>query len=118
MRRLIGVAPVPASGLPLDPDTRKLFGQAAHSAEIRREIVAHSTGRRLSPYFIDRLVRRSFETVRPQAFAGYLPSLADEDFHGLIAGSEVPVKLILGDHDPEMNDGLMRRTWSAWYPTA
>lgn len=116
VRRMIGVAPVPASGLPLDPDTRRLFAQAARSAEIRREIIAHSTGRRLSPYFIDRLVRRSFETTDAQAFAGYLPSWADEDFHALIAGSEVPVKLILGDRDPEMNEALMRRTWFAWYP--
>lgn len=118
VRRLVAVAGVPASGMGFDARTRRLFAEAAHSAEGRRAIVDHSTGGRLEPAYVDRVVAHSVRTSRVEAFAGYLPSWADGDFHEQVDGIPTPVKVIVGEHDPEMNADLMRATWLRWYPNA
>lgn len=118
VRRLVAVAGVPASGMGFDAQTRRLFAEAAHSAQVRRGIVDHSTGGRLEPGWVDRVVAHSLRTARVEAFAGYLPSWADGDFHEQIEGAPCPVKVIVGEHDPEMNPELMRATWLRWYPNA
>ena len=115
VRALIGVAPVPASGLSLDAETRQFFADAVQSREVRAGIIAHSTGGRLSQRWIDALVRGSLRTAKEEAFAGYLRSWADEDFHHLIAGNAVRAKVIVGECDPDINAQLARDTWLTWY---
>ncbi|XES00873.1 alpha/beta fold hydrolase [Streptomyces sp. S1D4-11] len=44
LRRLVGVSPVPASGLPLPADQWELFADAAHKPENRRAIIDFTTG--------------------------------------------------------------------------
>src|ERR1700680_4337914 len=61
VRRLVGVAPVPASGLPLGESEWSLFRSAAASPASRAMIVNYATGNRLAQAFIDNVVAHSMD---------------------------------------------------------
>ncbi|SHF66906.1 alpha/beta fold hydrolase [Streptoalloteichus hindustanus] len=118
VRRLVGVNPVPASGVPLDEQGWALFSGAAADPDKRRAIIDFTTGGRLSGRWLDRMVRTSLESSRPEAVAAYLPRWARADFAATIRGSRLPVGVFVGVHDPALTVELMRATWLAHYPDA
>jgi pimeloyl-ACP methyl ester carboxylesterase len=116
VKALVGVSPVPASGVPFDEQSRQLFDGAADSPGNRRAIIDFTTGNRLTGTWLDAMVRHSLENSDRDAFAAYLPAWADTDFHTEIAGSRVPVQVVAGAHDPALGAETMRTTFGAWYP--
>jgi pimeloyl-ACP methyl ester carboxylesterase len=118
LRRLVGVSPVPASGLPLPADQWELFADAAHKPENRRAIIDFTTGGRLPAAWLDRMVARSLELSDTKAFRAYLDSWAGDDFHTEVEGATVPALAVTGALDPALSAGLMRETWMCWYPDA
>jgi pimeloyl-ACP methyl ester carboxylesterase len=118
VRRIVGIAPIPASGLPLGEAEWALFSGAAASSENRSVIVNFSTGSRLTPAFVDRIVRHSLDNSDMPAFAGYLRSWARADIVGQVKGSEVPVKVISGEYDPTQPAEFMEQTWLQVYPNS
>ncbi|GAU66288.1 hydrolase [Streptomyces sp. NBRC 110611] len=115
VRRLVGISPVPASGLPLPPEQWELFSAAAHSPENRRAIIDFSTGGRRPAAWLDRMVRRSLERSDPKAFRAWLDSWATEGFADEVTGSAVPALAVTGKLDPALPAELARRTWMQWY---
>ncbi|MFE0450531.1 alpha/beta fold hydrolase [Streptomyces sp. NPDC058914] len=118
LRRLVGVSPVPASGLALPPDQWELFADAAHKPENRRAILDVTTGGRRPAAWLDRMVARSLEVSDPKAFRAWLDSWAGEDFHRRAEGATVPALAVTGALDPALSAALMRETWLRWYPRA
>jgi pimeloyl-ACP methyl ester carboxylesterase len=118
VRRIVGIAPIPASGLPLGEAEWALFSGAAASSDNRAVIVNFSTGSRLTPAFIDGIVRHSLDNSDMPAFAGYLRSWARADIVGQVKGSEVPVKVITGEYDPTQPAEFMEQTWLQVYPNS
>ncbi|WP_027943424.1 alpha/beta fold hydrolase [Amycolatopsis taiwanensis] len=116
VRALAGVSPVPASGVPFDEQTRQLFDSAANSPDSRRAIIDFTTGNRYTGVWLDAMVAHSLGTSDEAAFAAYLRAWADTDFHERIAGADVPVKVIVGAHDPALGEPVMRATFAQWYP--
>lgn len=118
VRRLVGVAPVPASGLPLGEAEWRLFSGAATSPENRAVIVNFSTGSRLTPAFVDEVVRHSLDNSDATAFAGYLESWARPEILGQVKGAGHPVKVITGEYDPTQPAEFMEQTWLQVYPNS
>ncbi|MCX4552541.1 MULTISPECIES: alpha/beta fold hydrolase [unclassified Streptomyces] len=118
VRRIVGVSPVPASGLPLPPDQWELFAAAAHTPQNRRTILDITTGGRRPAGWLDRMVRRSLERSDAKAFRAWLDSWAGEDFHDRIDGSPVPALAVAGALDPALSAELQRATWMRWFPRA
>lgn len=116
VRAMVGLSPVPASGVPFDEQGWQLFTSAADSAESRRAIINFTTGNRLTHVWLDAMVRHSLENSDRDAFAGYLPAWARYDFHQEIIGSDVPIKVIVGENDPALSADVMRATYQNWYP--
>ncbi|QPP07122.1 alpha/beta hydrolase [Streptomyces bathyalis] len=116
VKALVGVSPVPASGVPFDEQSRQLFEGAADSPANRRAIIDFTTGNRLTGTWLDAMVRHSLEHSDRDAFAAYLPAWARTDFHTEIKGSDVPIQVIAGRHDPALGAETMRATFGAWYP--
>ncbi|MFE7312244.1 alpha/beta fold hydrolase [Streptomyces sp. NPDC057555] len=115
VRRIVGVSPVPASGLPLPPPQWELFSAAAHVPENRRTILDLTTGGRRPAAWLDRMVARSLERSEPGAFRAWLDSWAGEDFADEVTGSAVPALAVTGALDPALNAELTRRTWLRWF---
>ncbi|OEV04245.1 alpha/beta fold hydrolase [Streptomyces oceani] len=117
VRALVGVSPVPASGVPFDEQSWRLFEGAADSPGNRRAIIDLTTGNRLTGTWLDAMVRHSLEHSDRDAFAAYLTAWARTDFHTEIKGGEVPIQVIAGRHDPALGAETMRATFGAWYPS-
>lgn len=116
VRALVGVSPVPASGVPFDEQSWQLFAGAAENPDNRRAIVDFTTGNRLTGTWLDAMVRHSLDHSDRDAVAAYLTAWARTDFHTEIEGSDVPIQVIAGQHDPALGAETMRATFGAWYP--
>ncbi|TNC24572.1 alpha/beta fold hydrolase [Amycolatopsis alkalitolerans] len=116
VRSLVGVSPVPASGVPFDEETWQLFAGAAENPGNRRAIIDFTTGHRHHGGWLDEMVRHSEENSDKSAFAAYLDAWARTDFHDRIAGAEVPIKVFAGEHDPALGEQTMLATFAQWYP--
>ena len=118
IERMAGVCAVPACGSRMDDTRLTAFRAAVDDVERRAAIIAFSTGNRLTPRFSAHLAHESQRLSRAEAFAGYLPQWAANDFSAQVEGNTTPVKLFIGEHDPTITVDLMTRTWLAWYPNA
>jgi len=118
VRKIVAVAPVPAAAMPFDDATQALFAGAARSLENRTAILAFSVGNRLSPAWVEHMVRHSVQTATVEAFAGYFQAWSKEDFAADVKGRDTPIKVIIGQHDPALTEDIMRQTFLAWYPKA
>ncbi|GEC03799.1 esterase [Streptomyces spinoverrucosus] len=118
LRTVVGVSPVPASGLALPPEQWELFADAAHRPENRRAIIDITTGGHRPAAWLDRMVARSLAESDPKAFRAWLDSWAGEDFHEQVEGSTVPALAVAGALDPALSADLLRRTWLTWYARA
>lgn len=116
VRSLVGVAPVPASGVPFDEQSWQLFSAAPDDPGSRRAIIDFTTGNRLTGVWLDAMVRHSEDNSDREAFAAHLRAWANTDFHTEIEGSEVPIKVIAGEHDPALGAETLRATFGQWYP--
>jgi pimeloyl-ACP methyl ester carboxylesterase len=52
------------------------------------------------------------------AFAAYLPAWAKTDFSAAVKDLRLPVKVIVGEHDPALNSAVMQATYLQSYPEA
>ena len=115
VRRIVGVAPVPAGGSGFDAETARLFARAVDDPTARRAILDFSTGGWLPARWLDGMVQQSLDCSDRDAFAAYLPSWSAEDLHEQVAGSEVPALAVVGGHDPELGHETMQETWMRWF---
>jgi pimeloyl-ACP methyl ester carboxylesterase len=113
---VIGISPVPASGVPFDDDSWALFDGAAKNDGNRYAIIDFTTGNRQSKTWIDQMVAFSVANSTRAAFGAYLPSWAKYDFAAELPRPSVPVKAIVGEHDPALGADTMRATWLAHLP--
>ncbi|MGW1892846.1 alpha/beta fold hydrolase [Streptomyces sp. NPDC002004] len=118
LRRLVGISPVPASGLPLPPEQWELFSDAAHTPGNRRAIIDITTGGARPGAWLDRMVDRSVGRSEAKAFRAWLDSWAGDDFHGEVEGATVPALAVVGTLDPALSADVMRGTWMRWYAAA
>ena len=118
VRRLVGVAPVPAGGLPFGDSEWSLFSSAAASPASRAMIVNHATGSRLPATFVDQVVQHSLQSSDQEAFGGYLETWARADILARVKGNEVPVKVITGEYDPTQPAEFMEQAWLQVYPNS
>lgn len=118
VRKLVGVTPVPASGMPFDEAGWAFFSSAAKSMDARREILDQTTGRRLSGVWLERMVQFSKENASAEAFGHYLQAWARTNFVAAVQGQALPVLALVGQHDPAITEALVRSTWLVTYPHA
>ena len=118
VERLVGVSPVPASGVPFDDQGWALFAGAADDPDKRRAIIDLTTGNRLSRHWLDGMVRESVHGSTVEAFRAYLPAWAHTDFAAEITGNPVPALAVVGEHDPALGEAAMAGTWLTHYPNA
>lgn len=118
VEKLVALTPVPANGYPFDESGYNFFASAADDPAVRRQIVDKTTGNRLTGVWIEKVVRYSLEQSTRDAFAAYLPAWAKSDFSERVKGNPVPVQVVIGEHDPAINESLVSGTYLAWFPKA
>ncbi|TQM64690.1 alpha/beta fold hydrolase [Humibacillus xanthopallidus] len=115
---LVGITPVGAMPTPFDDAGRGLFWGAAESRDNRFGIIDFTTGNRNTPVFVNRIVDWSLEHSDVDAFARVLDAWAGADFADEVRGSELPVLVVVGEHDPALGAETVTQTWLPLYPEA
>ncbi|MGY1721261.1 alpha/beta fold hydrolase [Blastococcus sp. SYSU DS0552] len=115
---LLGISPVPSTGVPFDDQGWQLFSSAAEDRDSRYAIIDLTTGNRLSPTWVDRMVQHSLDQSEVAAFGGYLEAWARTDFSTEVRGNPVPVLVVVGEHDPALGAPVMQQTFLEQYPNA
>jgi pimeloyl-ACP methyl ester carboxylesterase len=119
VRKLIGVNPVPASAVPMDEQGWELFSGAAGNPGNRAAIIDFTTGSKLTPTFVNLVVKHSLEHSTADAFAAYLRAWATSGFSDLVKpDTRTPVKVIVGVNDPALSADVMEQTWLVFFPEA
>jgi pimeloyl-ACP methyl ester carboxylesterase len=118
VRGLVGISPVPSTGVPFDEQGWQLFSSAAEDRGSRFAIIDLTTGNRLSAAWVDRMVQFSLDQSDVPAFAGYLEAWAHTDFSAEVHGNPVPVLVVVGEHDPALGAPVMQQTFLQQYPNA
>lgn len=113
---IVGVSPVPASGVPFDEEGWGLFDGAARDDGNRYAIIDFTTGNRNSPTWISQLVACSVSESTREAFGAYLAPWAHASFVEELPEPSIPVTVIVGEHDPALGADTMRATWLAQLP--
>ncbi|MEU9177848.1 alpha/beta hydrolase [Streptomyces sp. NPDC048550] len=118
IRSVIGISAVPASGFPLEGETRELFAGAAENPGNRRAIIDYTSGGLHDDAWLDAMAGRSVAHSSAAAFRAYLDSWAGADFHERVKDNPARVFLLAGANDPALGPEAMRATWMQWYPNA
>lgn len=108
---IVGISPVPATGVPFDADGWGLFSGAAENDGNRYAIIDFTTGNRLSPVWINAAVAHSVEYSTREAFGAYLDAWAKTDFQADVMGLKQPALAIVGETDPAISAAVMEMTW-------
>ncbi|MFD0123090.1 alpha/beta fold hydrolase [Streptomyces virginiae] len=116
VRRIVGLSPVPAGGMPIPDSDFPLFAEAAHKVDNRRIVIDMTTGNRLSPHWVTAFAESSMKEVGPVAFRSYLDSFRTTDFADRVSGAQVPALVVVGEHDPAVTAESMQETWMKHYP--
>ena len=80
------------------------------------QIIDYTTGNRLSRVWVQHMVDYSLANASRGAFAAYLTDWAKTDFSVRAKARGLPVKVIVGEHDPALNTTVMQATFLACYP--
>lgn len=118
VKSVVALTPVPATGVPFEDDALDLFSSAWEKPEGRAAILAMTTGDRLGWLWRDTMLERSLTQCTPQAFREYFEAWSETNFADRLAGLDMPVKIIIGRHDPAITEDAMHGTLMQWFPKA
>lgn len=115
---LVGISPVPASGIPFDDAGWGLFDGAAREDGNRYAIIDLTTGNRHSPTWLNQMVAFSVAESTRSVFGGYLRAWAYASFVDDLPEPTIPVTAIVGEHDPALGPDTVRATWLTHLPSS
>jgi len=118
VRAVVGITPVPASGVPLPPEVLAIFQAAATENDAAAGVIETSLGRRLTPALTRMILEHMRATVAPDVFADYLRAFTATDFAGECAAYRGPMLILVGQHDQGVSDEFVRATFPAIFPQA
>ncbi|MBK8468623.1 MAG: alpha/beta hydrolase [Candidatus Phosphoribacter sp.] len=116
VRSIVGITPVGATPSEFDEAGHDLFYGAVDDEGKRFGIIDFTTGNRNTATWVASVVEHSMRRSTTEGFQGALIAWATPDFLGDIAGSETPILVIAGEHDPALGEATVRQTWQPHFP--
>ena len=118
VQALVGITPVPASGVPFDDAGWAFFSSAARDPAARKGIIDLTTGNRLTGVWLDAMVKSSLAHSDVEAFDAYLTAWAKTNILEHVQGKTLPVLVVAGENDPALGPETCKATWLQHYPNA
>ncbi len=114
----VAVTPVPASGFPIDGDTRAFFESSADSDDALTGIFNTLTGERHSATFLRTLTAACRAATTRTAYLGYLSMWTGTDFSATVGQIAAPILVIAGASDKALGPDFLTKTYLSQVPSA
>lgn len=118
LKSIVGLTPVPAIAIPMEPDAMGLFSTAWENQDNRATIIGMTTGDRLGDLWARTLAEGSRAQSTPDAFRDYFHAWQGEDHSAGMQNLKTPFLAVVGRHDAAITPETMEGTTLTWFDTA
>jgi pimeloyl-ACP methyl ester carboxylesterase len=118
VQAIVGVTPVPASGVPFPPEVDKMFASVVRDDAAGRTVIGGSLGQRLSPAVTEHILAFARKTTTPEAFSRYYTAFAKTDFSAEAKTIKAAMLLLIGEHDGGVTKEFVHAAFPPLYPHA
>jgi pimeloyl-ACP methyl ester carboxylesterase len=113
---LIAVTPVSAAGVSLEEKDIKILREVIYDDSYAKSAIKARTGERYNDTALSFKLSLARNASIVQAREGYLDMFLDTDFSSEIKGLNVPVRIIVGEHDiPTFKEEVVAKSFSQFY---
>ncbi|HTP76544.1 MAG TPA: alpha/beta hydrolase [Rhizomicrobium sp.] len=117
VKSAIAVCPMSAAGSPAPDEALRFFEITTHDDDAFRRLIKFVSGN-LSEQWVDAKLRQNRSSVSPACRAGYLRMFSRSNFVEDVRGLATPFLVVVGSHDPGIDEAAMKATFLAWHPNA
>ena len=117
IKSAIAICPMSAAGSPAAAEALEFFRSTTEDDVAFCRLIKYVSGN-LSLQWAQYKLRQNRQTVSAKCRAGYLDMFAKTNFVAEARGLETPFLVVVGDHDPGIDEAAMKATFLAWHPNA